>query len=313
MSHKRLVCFLCSCIAFLTSGCAGGQYLSAAKTAETRNDPARAYEQYCRAAASDPGNAAAADGINRTRAAAAAYWERSGLAAMDAQRYEDAWRCFMRVLDIQPDHATATQMIRQLEQTQPQRVALVREEYMRHGAAALRSVQGTKAGTAEEAADAESDTQLAQATKPQKGHASGVLAAPLGSASGKTSPPSAVTAAKQESVIPPEPEADSPPIAVPSKYVVTKTFSRKDQRFPQRAIAVDGIELDLRDTDENGRKIDVDIDLYKNGERIKKIRGLPVGRSQSFRGESGHVWRLTVLSAHQKTHTVRIGFRGVGQ
>src|SRR6185295_387812 len=130
MNCVRLPKFYYLLFPVLLSGCAGGQYHSAGRTAEVRNDPAGAYDQYWHAAASNPGNGAAADGMNRTRAAAAAYWERSGLAALDDERYEDAWRCFMRVLDIQPDHATAAQMIRQLEQTQPTRVATVREEYV---------------------------------------------------------------------------------------------------------------------------------------------------------------------------------------
>jgi hypothetical protein len=586
MKKSRLVMglWLVACCVAVT-GCAGGKYLEAGKKAEDRNDPAGAYEHYCRAAAAAPDSSTAADGLARTRVGAAAYWERLALGALDDGKTEDAWRMLMRTLEIQPDHATAAQLLRQMEQVEPQRLALVRSEYIRRGPAMLRMGMTPKFASAvpEESSDdeaqdtgsesesmptqaSESDTtalaarpdqdsgrviaaplknqetttrqpavvlakppapkemppaappeqQVAQSNNPSErqftrgfsstespdpgemkvfkpkesksaaeGSPAKTTEAPAAPMSKVVEPKSAPKDIKEEPLEPedlqaikhaepkaagdskdsrpevardinpveskaspmskpiepksapvntpveppvtktekpidrpppaaervpvkppaPEPkpvvvtrpaakplvtesrkppetvvevpkkveppparenapampkseqaarpapkpapaperimkpsaprtpveprrveraEPQSPPdnnpvegedsaAVIPGHFISVHTYSKKDERFPRRGPAIDGINLTLRDTDETDGTVEVDLDLEQGHDRIKKIRDLRVGRTQSFRGASGKIWRLTILSAHQKTHTVRIGFRGLGQ
>jgi hypothetical protein len=90
------------------------------------------------------------------------------------------------------------------------------------------------------------------------------------------------------------------------EFEVLQTLSKKNHRFPKRAEIMNGIIVKLKDTDDD---LDADLDLYESGHRIKKIRGLEIGRSKTFKDHSGKRYSLTVLSIHHKSHTVRIGIK----
>ncbi len=86
--------------------------------------------------------------------------------------------------------------------------------------------------------------------------------------------------------------------------MVVRTFSRKNDRLPKQGLLIDGVVAKVKDTDDDP---DADLNLYIDGDRIKKIRHLEIGHSRSFKGKSGRTYVLTLLSIHHKSHTVRIG------
>jgi hypothetical protein len=69
---------------------------------------------------------------------------------------------------------------------------------------------------------------------------------------------------------------------------------------------VDGIRIVLEDTDSDDQ---VDLDLFNGKKRIQKVRGLKQGRSQSFQGKSGDLYRLTLLSVQHKKRTVKFAVK----
>ncbi|MBN2563198.1 MAG: hypothetical protein JXQ75_19925 [Phycisphaerae bacterium] len=105
-----------------------------------------------------------------------------------------------------------------------------------------------------------------------------------------------------------QPAAATRPATHDVEFLVIQTLSRKNRRYPKQAEIIDGITAKLKDTDGD---LDADINLYDGDRRVKKIRELPVGRSATFTGCSGNRYRLTILSVHHKTHTVRIGIKPV--
>ncbi|MEE8384658.1 MAG: hypothetical protein V3S01_01920 [Dehalococcoidia bacterium] len=94
----------------------------------------------------------------------------------------------------------------------------------------------------------------------------------------------------------------------PGEFAVIRTLSKRDRRYPRQASLIDGVTVQLKDTDGD---LDADLNLFEGEQRIGKIRELPVGRSQSFRSTSGKQYRLTILGVHHRTRTVRIGIKPV--
>lgn len=327
-------------------GCGGGRNADLARQAEERGDPAVAYDYYCRAAQDHRGSLTVADGLERTRPAAAAYWERLALTAADEGRYADAWRCWMRTIEIQPDHATAAQMIRQLETEHSTQIATARDDWLKRGNPALPKAQLEPRRTVADAGRGAAPAESSRATTPAGSVTSAdssTFAArepvrqpakpqprprrPESSAADRTPrEPTAINAARSadaaslpedEPVVYAERPVKKPamqggassPAGSETAFEVVRTYSLHDQRFPRTGGAIDGITLKLKDTDEDDGIIEVDVDLLKGGERIRKVRELRVGRSLTFRGASGQTYRMTIISAHHRTHTVRIGFR----
>jgi hypothetical protein len=98
-----------------------------------------------------------------------------------------------------------------------------------------------------------------------------------------------------------------PPLTgAPSDYLIIQSLSLKDRTYPKIAVTVEGVQLRLRDTDSD---LEADFDLYAGRTRIKKIRGLKIGRSQLFSGANGVPYRLTLLGIHHKSRTVRVGIK----
>lgn len=91
-----------------------------------------------------------------------------------------------------------------------------------------------------------------------------------------------------------------------SEFIVMESMSLKDKSLSRGMSAIEGITILLRDTDNDD---EADFDLYMGKERIKKVRGLKLGRSAVFSGPSGALYRLTLLGIHHKSQTVRVGIR----
>ncbi len=91
-----------------------------------------------------------------------------------------------------------------------------------------------------------------------------------------------------------------------SEFIVMESMSLKDKSLARGMSAIEGITILLRDTDDDD---EADFDLYVGKERMKKVRGLKLGRSAVFSGPSGTLYRLTILGIHHKSQTVRVGIR----
>ncbi len=94
-------------------------------------------------------------------------------------------------------------------------------------------------------------------------------------------------------------------VSGPSDFLVMQSLSLKDRSLSRGTTGVEGISVLLKDTDDD----EADFDLFAGKERIKKIRDLKLGRSQVFAGQSGTLYRLTLLGIHHKSGTVRVGIR----
>lgn len=109
---------------------------------------------------------------------------------------------------------------------------------------------------------------------------------------------SLIQSASAEAALKPEPPQIS------QDFLVLRTLSKKDHRFSPQALLIDGIAVKLKGTDDEP---EADLDLFDGKKRVKKIRGMRIGASQTFPGHSGINYRLVVLAIHDKTQTVRIG------
>ena len=92
----------------------------------------------------------------------------------------------------------------------------------------------------------------------------------------------------------------------PPGFTSIHTLSLNDRRYSRMALSVDGIGVRVKDTESSGV---ADLDLFDGKKRIQKIRDLEVGRSQTFRGKSGALYRVTLLGVHHKSRTVRLGVK----
>ena len=81
------------------------------------------------------------------------------------------------------------------------------------------------------------------------------------------------------------------------------TLSKRDKRYARRLSAMDGLSVRLRDTDNDP---DADLDIYANDKRIRKIRNLEPGQSETFTTPSGAAYSISLLSVNHPTRTDRI-------
>ena len=456
LSSVIVLCVLAALVA-IGPGCGLGKTYRIGREAEKRGTSHEAYDAYCRSANKHPGSGAVASGIRRTAPQAAAFWEAQARTASSQYRYADAWRMWMRALEIQPNHPTAPDAIRRLESRYAGTIADARADWSSRGSVALAmakprdiypstgetvrasdldqsspspapvrapetlakadapvgnttvsavetSTPGSLARGSPEVASAEppaskipveqpsrsmasskqpsreirpaeqssrlmasgeqplppvlvgssglvkenatwpgsndkptlqaaggdapepsiSETPGTPMDRPGRGLSAAIAQATLETEESPTpivsvSPPraQASTATPTEVVEAPAGVKESPVIAKEApagvkpprrigEFLKVKTLSRKDRRYPREAKIIDGITALVKDTDGD---LDADIYLYCSGRRIKKIKELPVGRSATFRGRSGRAYKLTILSIHHKTHTVRIGVK----
>lgn len=278
-----LVIFLC--------GCNGGSSYQAGLAAERQGDASRAYDEYVRAGTQHR-SGAVAQSIERVAPLAASEAESSALAAMDAGRYEDAWRMFMRTLEIQPNHPNAPQLIRQIENEHPREVAAAKADYARRGFAALAMIPPPRTALAQAEPDAARGSPRPRPTRRPE-------------PSRPRTPPPDMPTAEQPPVSPFE-QAPRELQSQRQEYLLVHTLSLRYRRYPRVTRTIDGITIRLKDTDDD---LDVDLDLYDGERRIQKIRELELGHSQTFRGRSGNLFRLTVLYIDHKSRTVRVGIR----
>lgn len=193
------------------AGCAGGRYYDQGRIAEQRGEPQVAYDQYCKAAANQPGDGQIAAALARVRPAAAAFWEARGVAQMDNGNYGEAWRCFLKALDVQPDDATAIRMIQQLETEHGTEVARAKAVWLRQGEVALATakyVPPTQVASAQRTTPRRR-TPPKPASPPEQPEETQVAAA----APANPPPPSATEQPKETSPAPAEPVA-TPQVAM---------------------------------------------------------------------------------------------------
>lgn len=294
---KPFSVFAALALVLVSEGCGGTRFYRAGRAAEKKEDWATAYKEYCRAAERYRSNGIVANGLARVRPAAAAQAERAGLTAMDEGRYDDAWRSFMRALDIQPDHANAAQLVRQVECDHSEQIASARNDWLARGSATLSS-------------------------PPQQA----LAMAPASPRSRRERAASPATPARETTLADSSPSADDEPgetdtTAAPVRprpfesgpvapaetqvFLSVHTLSLKDRRYARLALA-DGIGVRLKDTEGDG---EADLDLFDGKKRIMKVRDLELGRSQTFRGKSGTLYRLTLISVTHTSRTVRLGVK----
>lgn len=311
-----------------SAGCAGEAY-DRARAAERSGDASRAYDEYILAAQDHHGKSVIRAGLSRVRERAAADAESAALSLMDQGRFADAWRMFMRALDIQPSHPDVPQLIRRLERDHPDVIAAARSDWLRRGWDALAYIEPdsppTRLASAVPSGQEDAPPSGAPALptiKSASPPAAGALAAPFpatvrpqssesrrpDAASISSSPPKrqaspAPTSAKADLKKASPSEDGAPP---DSADIITHTLSKRDKRYPRIVLAVDGVTVELRDTDGDQ---EVELDLLIGDERIKKIRDLLPGESRTFRGRSGKLYRLKLLAVHHKSHTVRIAIQ----
>jgi hypothetical protein len=118
-------------------GCLPVTEFSEARKAEQSGDYHRAYDIYCQAAADSPDNRLLTLAIERIAPRAASYWEDRAHQAVDRGDYAEAWRLFMRVLEIRPDHPSAPHLIRRLERDHPETVGPLRQAWLKRGSTVL--------------------------------------------------------------------------------------------------------------------------------------------------------------------------------
>ncbi|HUN81987.1 MAG TPA: hypothetical protein VMV81_10830 [Phycisphaerae bacterium] len=92
----------------------------------------------------------------------------------------------------------------------------------------------------------------------------------------------------------------------PGGFTYLESLSLKDRTLAKSMSLPDGVEIRLKDTDAD---LEADFDMYIGKNRVKKIRGMKIGRSQILTGSSGELYRLTLLGIHHPSHTVRVGIK----
>ena len=322
-------------------GCGGGgREYRLGRQAEERGDSSRAYDEYCRAGTrSRSGSVSAA--LERVAPGAADEAESAALAAMDEGRYDDAWRLLMRTLDIMPNHPNVPELIRRIEAEHPAEITAVKTDYLRRGSTALvkgmpdRPILAAAAPTRRklppkpDVASPQPEIKAATSESSRNFKPGVVKQAEVGSEK-MTREMRPAPALKPETPKPqkmkPVPPKQSPPVRELPRGVMTAprttrsssstndeggflivhTLSKRDRRYPRITKTMEGITLKLRDTDDDG---EVDMDIFDGKRRIKKVRDLEPGDSQTFRGKSGEVYRMTLLGVHHKSHTVRVGIK----
>ena len=307
----------------LLGGCAGGEHYRLGHEAEREGNVHVAYESYCRAAAEHPSNGSVVAAIKRVAPTAATYWESEALIAWSQGRHADAWRMAMRCLKIRPDHRGALQFVLKMESEHAEEVEPARREWLAQGGRSLAKAKTVTmevicGGVIDELATATTQPAASEAlvlaTEEEIEPAKGADEDSDASKQAATSQPAAVSTNGQshgsspravtKAATPKKPVSDRRWQDEDGAFLAIHTLSRDNKTYERQVLAIDGITIRLRDTDSEP---DTDLDLYDGDRRTQKIRGLKMGRSKMFRGHTGRWFRLTVLSIHHKTETVRIG------
>ncbi len=284
----------------LIGGCAGGKEFQTGWQAERRKQFHVAYEYYCKAAEKSPSNRVISGAIARVAAKAARHWEDQAHAAVKAGRYDEAWRFFMRALEIRPDHPSAAHLIRQLEREHPQEVTVAKHEWLRGVPASI--------ARAEQPAEPAAPSSNAQppATQPTPPTEPLAYAGPDKRAPELPRRPSTGPGA------PSHPRQAAPtgpgPASRPARaFIVVHTISRDDHRYQKIIEAIDGLFVKVKDTDP--RPLDADLEVYLGTKQISKFKDLQVGNVRVVTGRSGRWYKLVVLKILDDKETVQFGIR----
>ena len=270
-----------------------------------------AYDLYCRSAARNPSNKAAAEGISRMARPAARIWEDRAHQALQTGDYEAAWKHLMRVLTIRPDHPSAAKLLDNLERGHGEAVADARAAWLRGEKDALIVAQATPpAPVADEQPPGEAlaDAGQQRPAEPE----------PSGETPGKP-PPADSTPAETEATPQPTEEPAHPPVSgrlpvarPPAErptshgFLVTAVVSRHDRRYAKMAETLDGLYVKVRDTDSDP---DADIEVYRGRKCVAKKKDMRVGDSITAQGSSGRQYEIVIVSIFDRTETVRVGVR----
>jgi len=87
-------------------------------------------------------------------------------------------------------------------------------------------------------------------------------------------------------------------------------LSRDDPRYAKRALLMDGLFIEIRDTDPFPR--DADIELYVGNRRVAKLTNLRTGSVVTVLGRSGEPYELVLMYINSGPETVKIGLRRLG-
>ncbi|MBN1341064.1 MAG: hypothetical protein JXQ73_00185 [Phycisphaerae bacterium] len=85
-----------------------------------------------------------------------------------------------------------------------------------------------------------------------------------------------------------------------------RTLSKKDRRFPRKAEIIDGLIVEIRDTDDDP---DADFYVYIGSKRIAKHKGVRIGEARQVPGRSGRAYDLVLLAVIDSQQTIRLGVR----
>jgi len=278
-------------------GCAGGKEYRAGWKAERRGEFHVAYDLYCKAAEKSPSNRVISAAVARVAPKAARYWEDKAHEAVKAGRYDEAWRLFMRVLEIRPDHPSAAHLIRRLEREHPERIAEAKRQWLRAGPVAL--AEAPRHAPDKPSTGSQPRTVTSHPTRPL------AYAGPERLVPSSSRRPSVESAEAR-------PKARAEPRSRPvygirpaGDFLVVHTISREDRRYSKIVEAIDGLFVKVKDTDP--RPLDADLEIYLGDKRIREFKDLKVGDSRVVTGRSGRWYRLVILKIFDDKETVRFG------
>ena len=336
---------LCAAMA----GCMGSG-ADEARRAELAGNYHRAYDLYVRAAEVNHRSRLLGLAIARLAPQAASHWETQAHRAMDQHDHAEAWRLFMRVLEIRPDHPSAPHLIRRIERDHPDAVAPIRTAWLQSGFLALRGPVTRLARSepptrmppvAQPDAKAQIRREVVAApappmptkppqARPSRPSATGpartvrplpyrtAIAAPPGYP-GRRSAAGRPTASALRPVSSTRPSPRRPSVvAAPSRtalartssseYLTVRTLSKKDRRFPKKVELLDGLVIEVRDTDDDP---DADFNIYLHGKRIAKCKGVKPRERRGVFGRSGRRYEVVLLEINDRRQTIRIGIRAI--
>lgn len=328
------------------AGCGTGQDYEIGQRAERNQEPQVAYDAYLRAASQNPDNSTIKSALQRVTPKAAEYWEKQGHLAVGERRYADAWRDFMRVLEIRPDHPSAPLVIRQLEQQHPTEVAYARQEYEQRGARSLATTgQGSGSTQIAQAGDGRNSRTSAadlgteddyyqpptrvRSTPPpplpptatggpygQYGAQSG----PGSTASATYAAPAPTPAPAPVAYNPPAPKHTPEPTYPPTVPVTVRPVVNSDAGPPAGFMVVRTLSKKDRRYARRREFVDgvairlddvddndAELELYMGGIKFAEVKDIHVNETVSFVGQTGRRFRLVVLDIRHSTDTVRVG------
>lgn len=332
------------------TGCLSGAQLRRGEMAEARGAYHEAYTIYCDAARDTPRSGQVRRALARVAPLAAQYWKNRGHGFERRQQYDLAWKCYMQALDIRPHDAAALADVRRIERASSEQIAGARESWVRYGSRALVLSQaelsaadtavaespeknfdreteqpGRPSATPDETRSAEApyETPLPEPRDRAVARAETGLkevpprakpAPPITSKTERESKASATARSADASRSSAESfAAGSEPLpdtsgGAENDFLVTRTASRDDARYRKTVHLGDDIRVRVLDTDPDP---DADVAVYLGRRQILKVENWPIGGRVRVIGQSGRHYAIVILDIHDKTETVKFGFRRV--